>query len=64
MQTSIGCPMCGDIISKTHRMQTIEAQLTNHLRTHGLTIREARIATFYALREAREASKKLCSANP
>lgn len=37
------CPTCGAVVTKTHRMQDITTQMTYHLRTHGLTIKQAKI---------------------
>ena len=37
------CPTCGATVVKTHRMQDIVTQMVYHLRTHGLTIKQAKI---------------------
>lgn len=36
------CPHCGTEVSQTHPMQTLQRQMHNHLRTHGLTHDQAR----------------------
>ena len=61
MRSSIACPMCGEIVSKTHRMQTVQAQLVAHLRTHSLTIKDAKRRTYKAIAASDEAQKKLLS---
>ena len=42
MISELTCPVCGKVVKTTHPMQTIAAQMRDHLRTHGSTIREAR----------------------
>ena len=42
MKTSATCPVCKQLISTTHPMQTIKKQMDNHLRTHGLKGQELR----------------------
>lgn len=37
------CRKCGEIVTKTHRMQELQTQMVYHLRTHGLTIKDAKI---------------------
>jgi len=48
---SAQCPKCGKTVSTTHRMQTIQAQIVAHLRSHGLTIKESRIEFYKIKRE-------------
>ena len=41
MENSLQCERCGQTVTTTHPMQTIRAQFIAHLRSHGLTIRQA-----------------------
>ena len=39
------CPKCNKEVIKTHRMQQLDTQMIYHLRTHGMTIMQAKIAS-------------------
>jgi hypothetical protein len=43
---SAQCSKCGKMVSTTHRMQTIRAQMIAHLRSHGLTKQAAKIESY------------------
>jgi hypothetical protein len=64
------CGLCGEVVKVTHPMQTIEAQMVQHLRAgHNQTVKEAKKLTYLWLkadgeRRMREAHPFLSTISP